>query len=135
MTNKPTPPTIDNLREQIAEHKYNTMSEARKQEIVGEVIWADVREEGVPIKCHGEPMDGRAPFLVAEEDDWLTVMHDSGKYKSGTPTSHRLNIWLDDQTNKWQWALYDLPWWDNKRSLGTAIAHGDAEPIVDYEGH
>jgi len=52
----------------------------------------------------------------------------------GTPVVHRLNIWLDDQTDKWRWALYDIPWW-SKKSLGTAIAHGDAEPIVDYPGH
>lgn len=131
--NDTPPPTIDNLREQIAEHKYKTMSESRKQEIVGEVIWANVREEGVPIRCLGEPMDGRSPFMVYEEDDWLDVLHDSGKFKS-TPTSHRLNIWLDDQTDKWRWALYDIPWW-SKKSLGTSIAHGDAEPVVDYEGH
>ena len=79
----------------------------------------------IRIKCHGEPMDRHSPFLLHEEDEWFTVLHDSGHYKSGTPTAHSLNIWLDDQTDKWQWALYDLAWW-NTKSLDTAIAHGNA---------
>lgn len=120
------PPTIDNLREQIAEHKYKTMPESRKREIVGEVIWADVREEGVPIKCHGEPMDGRDPYLVYEEDDWLTIMYDTGC--KGELKKGRLNIWLDDMTHQWKWAIYH-------RDATLHVASGDAEPIVDYEGH
>jgi hypothetical protein len=110
---------------------FENMSVERRNEIVQESIWSSVREEGIPIKCHGDPMDGRSPYMVHEEDDWLDILHDSGRYKSGTATVHRLNIWLDDLTDKWQWALYDNGWQD--KALGNAIAHGDAEPIIDYE--
>ena len=126
MITESIPPTIDNLREQIAEHKYNTMSESRKREIVGEVIWADVRSEGVPIKLLGETFAGASPYMIHEEDDWLTIMYDTG-FK-GRLTKCRLNIWLDDMTHQWKWAIYEPD-----RTL--AIASGDAEPIVDYEGH
>jgi len=128
---KQHPPTIETLREYRAHSMFENMSVERRNEIVQESIWSFVREEGIPIKCHGEPMDGRSPYMVHEEDDWLDILHDSGHYKSGTPTVHRLNIWLDDQTDKWRWALYDNGWQDKK--LGNAIAHGDAEPIIDYE--
>lgn len=121
MTTEPIIPTVENLREQVAEHKCKTMSDARKREILEEVIWADVRHEGVYIKCHGEDMDGRDPYLVHEDDDWLNVMWND--------EMHDLNIWLDDKTNKWRWAVYV------KDDYSVRVAEGHATPRVDYEGH
>ena len=134
--NDTTPPTIENLQEEMVQAWYDGMSEERKKQIIIEGIWDEIRSEGIPIKCHGEPMDGRSPYMVHEDDDWLDVLHDSGRYKDGTPTVHRLNIWLDDLTDKWRWALYRFAWRRDKNlDSNDVVAHGDAEPIVDYPGH
>jgi hypothetical protein len=86
------------------------------------------------IKPIGEAFEGRSPYRIFEEDDWLTILYDSRD--NGRPTEHELNIWLDDQTNQWKWAIYyPRSEWNAFKDANLAIASGDAEPALDYEGH
>jgi len=78
------------------------------------------------IQCLGELMDGRAPYKVYCEDDWLLVHH-NGK-------EHDLNIWYDKVHGEWQWSVYPV---DDEGCTNTnsLMGAGDAREIIDYEGH
>jgi hypothetical protein len=88
------------------------------------------------IQLIGEAFDGRSPYKVYEEDDWLTVMYDCRDNRR--PEWHDLNIWLDENTDTWKWAIYCL----KKERDGMvqtdtrlAISSGDAVIAKDYAGH
>lgn len=77
------------------------------------------------IQCFGELMDGRAPYEVYDEDDWLSIHH-NGK-------EHDLNIWHCDERG-WQWSVYPV---DDEgcTNINSLIGSGDAREIKSYEGH
>jgi hypothetical protein len=88
------------------------------------------------IKCLGETFGARSPYKVYDTDDWMSIMYD--RSDKGRPTEHDLNIWWDENKEKWQWAIYRLRK-DREGMMETdghlAIASGDAEVAEDYEGH
>lgn len=84
----------------------------------------------ISIKCLGK-MSGYDPYKVYEEDDWLRIMWDDKE--------HDLNIWMDDDINKWCWAIYPLK--DNgdgtfSTDTSIVVASGAAKEVYhpEHEG-
>lgn len=73
------------------------------------------------IKCLDD-MEGYPPYKVYEEDDWMVVMYNDDM--------HDLNIWLDDDTNEWQWAIYPMD-----TVAAESVANGKAKEVfgIEYE--
>ena len=85
------------------------------------------------IKCLDQ-MAGYSPYKVYSEDDWMSVMWND--------KMHDLNIWWDENKDRWQWAIYPLRQgerdglgWRLETDTSVIVAEGNAQVAEDYEGH
>ena len=89
----------------------------------------------ISIQCLGK-LSGYAPYKVYDEDDWLAVMYQ--REGARHPEMFDLNIWLDDDTKKWQWAMYPLVTDDQgltSTDTSNCIASGPAKEVhcIEHE--
>ncbi len=78
------------------------------------------------IQCIGELMDGRAPYKVYKTNDWFRILLDD---KDPELTLQDLNIYWEDDTRRWRWAIFP------NTAPAAPLAEGDAVVLEDYEGH
>lgn len=87
----------------------------------------------ISIQCLGK-LSGYAPYKVYDDNDWLAIVYqlEGGKH----PEMFDLNIWLDDDTNKWCWAMYPLVTDDQgvtSTDTANCVASGPAKEVYNIE--
>ena len=87
----------------------------------------------ISIQCLGK-LSVYAPYKVYDDNEWLAIVYqlEGGKH----PEMFDLNIWLDDDTNKWCWAMYPLVTDDQgvtSTDTTNYVASGPAKEVYNIE--